>query len=68
MDWLNANSKLQLAIHNDLTIEIIYYDKHDYHNITGKLLKIDSMNGYLKLDNCERTIINLGNILDASVD
>ncbi|WP_421904211.1 hypothetical protein [Oceanobacillus halophilus] len=46
----------------------MYYDKHDYHNITGKLLKIDSMNGYLKLDNCERTIINLGNILDASVD
>ncbi|QKY71657.1 YolD-like family protein [Lentibacillus sp. CBA3610] len=34
--------KLQLAIYNDLTFELTYFQGHDFQNIKGKLDKVDN--------------------------
>lgn len=62
------NMKLHLAIHNNLTIEITYYAEHDYRQLVGKLFKIDTREGFIKVDNDERTKIYLNDILDIKVE
>ncbi|MGJ9458698.1 YolD-like family protein [Oceanobacillus sp. CF4.6] len=62
------NMKLHLAIHNNLTAEITYYAEHDFKIRNGKLFKIDTRQGFIKIDNDERTKINLHDILDIKID
>ena len=59
------NNKIQLAVHNNLTVKVRYYAKHDFHIIIGKIVKIDV------LDNCfqiKDIIIKFKNVLDVQVD
>lgn len=64
------NTMLQLALHNDLTIKVEYYDtqKHDYLKIKDKLLMVDNLRSVMRFDNDEQTEIELINVLDVSVD
>ncbi|MFD1848886.1 YolD-like family protein [Oceanobacillus bengalensis] len=69
MQQLNEmNSKLQLAIHNNLTVEIKYYEAYDFHMIQGKLEKIDIVNKYIVLENSERKKILFDQIIDVMID
>lgn len=56
------NLKLQCAIHNDLTVEIKYFQNHDYLTMKGKIDKIDSLQKRMQLS--DQTEIALSNILD----
>lgn len=47
------NMKLQLAVANDLTIEIEYFKDHDYHKVKGKLLGVDPLLNYVRLEDVE---------------
>ncbi|WP_066189359.1 YolD-like family protein [Amphibacillus sp. Q70] len=60
--------KLQLAIHNNLTVEIKHYKDRYFHMAKGKLYKIDIVNKYIKIDNEERTKINLNDLIDVAID
>ncbi|GAQ18532.1 YolD-like protein [Oceanobacillus picturae] len=44
------NLALQLALKDDLTIELEYFKNHDYHKVKGKLLSVDVLNQYVKID------------------
>jgi|SRR5699024_863145 len=57
--------KLQIAIQNDLTIEIEYFRHHDFHKIKDKVLMIDSLNGYLRLEKVEKLPVN--DIIDVEI-
>lgn len=56
---------LQIALKDDLTIEIEYFKNNDYHKIKGKLLTVDVLNKYLKIN---EEIIPLDNITGAWID
>lgn len=58
---------LQIALSNDDTIEIKYYANYDYQSTQGKLLMIDTLNGYLKLENDTLVDIKLQDILDVTI-
>ncbi|WP_067727684.1 YolD-like family protein [Oceanobacillus damuensis] len=62
------NRKLHMAIHKHLSAEITYYADYDYRKITGKLFKIETSEGFIKVDNEHRTKIYLNNILDIKID
>lgn len=62
MDFL-----LQAALSNDATVEIKYYANYDYCTVKGKLLTIDSLNGYLKIEHDTLEDIQLQDILDVSI-
>lgn len=47
------NLKLQLALQDDLTVEIEYFKDHDYHETKGKLLGINPLLNYLRLEDME---------------
>nr|WP_306798604.1 YolD-like family protein [Oceanobacillus saliphilus] len=64
----DINRKLHLAIHKNVTVEITYYAGHDFKKITGKLFNIESREGFLKIDNEDRTKIYLNDILDIKMD
>ncbi|MGJ9458491.1 YolD-like family protein [Oceanobacillus sp. CF4.6] len=64
----DINMKLQLAIHNDLSITIEYYKRYDFHKINGKLKKIDTMKRYLQLNDNKYTIVSLESILEVYID
>ncbi|GAB3055264.1 YolD-like family protein [Virgibacillus ainsalahensis] len=64
----DIETQLQMAIHNNLTVKVEYYANHDIHTIAGKLLKIDSMNKSIQLNDNSRTIIPLNSVLDAYID
>ncbi|MFD2045998.1 YolD-like family protein [Ornithinibacillus salinisoli] len=59
------NIHLQMAIHNDLTIELEYFKDHDYHKIKGKLLSVDVLNQYV---NIEDEYIPLDNLTGTWID
>lgn len=61
------NMKLQLAIHNDLTVEIKYFDNHDYQRVRGKLSKVDALNKSIELSNDGYYNISLEDILDVVI-
>ena len=58
--------KLQLAIKDDLTVEVEYYGDYDYHTEKGKLLIVDSLNRRLRFDDKE-TEIQLDDIIDVNI-
>lgn len=58
--------KLQMAIHNDLTVEVKYFADHDYRTIKGKLRKIDSVDKTLQFDDYAR--IKLIDVLDVNIE
>ncbi|MCM3741491.1 YolD-like family protein [Oceanobacillus luteolus] len=47
------NLKLQFALKDDLTIEIEYFKDHDYHKIKGKLLGVNPLLNYIKIEDME---------------
>ncbi|MCF3941554.1 YolD-like family protein [Oceanobacillus alkalisoli] len=53
------NLRLQLALHNDLTVEIEYFKNHDYHKTRGKLLGVDPLLNYLRLEEMELPLDSL---------
>lgn len=50
---VEINMKLQLALNEDLTVEIEYFKNHDYHKVRDKLLAVDPLNNYLRLEGME---------------
>ncbi|GGN62938.1 MULTISPECIES: YolD-like family protein [Oceanobacillus] len=50
---MEINLKLQLALHNELTVEVEYFKNHDYHKVRDKLLAVDPLNNYLRLEGME---------------
>ncbi|WP_337019877.1 YolD-like family protein [Oceanobacillus massiliensis] len=62
------NMKLQLAIHNDLTVRLTYFAAHDYKEITGKISKIDSIHGLITINADEPFIIRLADLLNVTID
>ncbi|RIU90043.1 YolD-like family protein [Oceanobacillus picturae] len=44
------NLQLQLALANDLTIELEYFRDHDYQKVKGKLLGVDVLNRFVKIN------------------
>ncbi|MCF3942233.1 YolD-like family protein [Oceanobacillus alkalisoli] len=50
---VEINMKLQLALNEDLTVEIEYFKDHDYHKTRGKLLGINPLLNYLRLEDME---------------
>lgn len=57
--------KLQLAIHNDLSIEIKYFKDHDFHTVEGKLKSIVAGDCIIFSDG---TRIKLNNVIDVFID
>jgi hypothetical protein len=55
---------LQEAIENNLTVEITYFKDHDFHNVNGKVLFIQTQNRYLQLDDLR---INLDDIIEVNL-
>lgn len=47
------NVDLQMALQHDLTIEIEYFKDQDYHKIKGKLLGVDPLLNYIKMEAVE---------------
>ncbi|MFC2948128.1 YolD-like family protein [Virgibacillus sediminis] len=64
----DINAQLQLAIHNNLTVNIKYYARHDYETVQGKLLKIDLLNKQIQLNDEDGTVIPLDCVLDIIID
>ncbi len=50
---VEMNLKLQLAMNEDLTVEIEYFRDHDYHKTRGKLLGVNPLLNYLRLEDLE---------------
>jgi len=57
--------KLQIAIQNDLPIEVEYFKDHDFHKIKDKVLTIDSLNRYLRLEKIDK--LHLNDIIDVQI-
>lgn len=49
----DINQELQMALEHDLTIELEYFKNHDYHRISGKLLGVNPLLNYLKVEDLE---------------
>src|SRR5699024_1318970 len=64
------NSKLQLAINNDLTVEVEYYDHdvHDFQTIKGKLIMVDNLARVLRFDDASSTVVSLNDVMEVVVD
>src|SRR5690606_1702662 len=58
------NMNLHQAIHQDLPVEIQYYNNHDYKTVQGKLKKIDTE--YLYLNDDGYTKVPLKDIIDVN--
>lgn len=43
------NLKLWMALKNDLTVELKYYDKHDFYKAKGKITSINRQNKYIDI-------------------
>lgn len=54
---------LHNALYHDQMISITYYEDHDFKEANGKVLFINSVDGYLQLDD---TKIRLENIIEVS--
>jgi len=57
--------KLQMAIHNGLTIEVKYFKDHDFHTVKGKLKSIVAGDCII-FEGGSR--IKLSNLIDVTVD
>lgn len=47
------NIQLQMALANDLTIEIEYFKNHDYHKMKGRLLGVNPLLNYVRINDKE---------------
>lgn len=47
------NLTLQEALANDLTIEIEYFKNHDYHKMKGRLLGVNPLLNYVRINDKE---------------
>lgn len=54
-----------MALKDDLTIEIGYLKDHDYHKVKGKLLSVDPLLNYVKI---EDTLIPLDSVTGAWIE
>ncbi|RFA37018.1 hypothetical protein CAI16_02790 [Virgibacillus dokdonensis] len=43
------NTKLLMALANDLTVELKYFDKHDFYKVKGKITSINKQNKYISI-------------------
>ncbi|WP_405103017.1 YolD-like family protein [Oceanobacillus sp. FSL H7-0719] len=59
------NLTMQLALKDDLTIEVEYFKDHDYHKIKGKLLGVDPLLNYVRFEDDE---IPLDSVTGARID
>ncbi len=59
------NLALQIALKDDLTIELEYFKNHDHHKIKGKLLGVDVLNQYVKI---EDDLLPLDSLTGAWID
>lgn len=53
------NLNLQLALKDNLTIEIEYFHNRDYHKVKGKLLGVDPLLNYVRFENLEIPLTNI---------
>ena len=60
--------KLQLAIHNNLTVAVKYFKNHDFHTIQEKIYSIDHNSKHIKMDNFERDKVLFTDIIEVSVE
>jgi len=58
---------LKAALNNDATVKIQYYADYDYCTVEGKLLMIDVLGGYLKIEHNDLEDVYLQDILDVSI-
>ncbi|WP_337020010.1 YolD-like family protein [Oceanobacillus massiliensis] len=61
------NSKLQMAIQDDLSIEVKYYKDFDFQMVKGKLFKLDSINNVLIFQNTDRNKVKFSDIIDVTL-
>lgn len=59
------NLTMQLALKDDLTIEIEYFKDHDFHKIKGKLLSVDPLLNYVRFEEEE---IPLDSVIGAWIE
>ncbi|MCG3418950.1 YolD-like family protein [Oceanobacillus jordanicus] len=59
------NLALQLALKDDLTIELEFFRDHDYHKIKGKVLGVDVLNQFVTIN---EQIVPLDSITGAWID
>lgn len=59
--------KLQLAIHEDLTVEIKYFKNRDFYFIKGKLRSVDR-SSILTINDEDRTKIRFSDVIEVYVD
>ncbi|GAB4073714.1 hypothetical protein GCM10028778_12170 [Barrientosiimonas marina] len=66
---MEIDTKLQLAINDDLMIEAEYYDHdlHDFQKIRGRLLMIDTFAGVLRFDQAD-SVVSLPDVVDVVVE
>jgi|SRR5690625_4916324 len=57
--------KLQLALNDDLTVEVKYFADHDFHLMKGKMLMIDALNKRLRFD--DGTELKLDDVIDVTI-
>ncbi|MUK88519.1 hypothetical protein GMD78_08950 [Ornithinibacillus sp. L9] len=60
------NTKLQLAIHDDLTVIVKYYKSNDHKKVRGKLDTVDVMSKHILLRNGTR--IKLQDVIELQID
>lgn len=64
--WENE-AKIQLALHNGLTVKLKVYNDGSYIMPEGKVLFMDSINKKINLDNGDINEISFDNIIEVTV-
>lgn len=59
--------KLQLAIHDNLTVEVKYFKDHDFNTVRGKILSIVS-NDYLMFEDEDSTKVKFSDVIEVLID
>lgn len=59
------NLKLQMAVKNELTIDLKYFLNHDFYKAKGKVVSIDRQNRYIKVAG---QYLPIESIIDAWID
>jgi YolD-like protein len=59
------NLKLWMALKNDLTVELKYYDNHDFYKAKGKITSINKQNKYISIAGQH---LPFENIIDVWID
>lgn len=55
---------LKEAIENDLTVEITYFENNQLHNVDGKVMYVQTQQGYLQMDDVR---IKLDDIVEVNL-